>query len=120
MLSLQHFDIFSGKARKSYTFIFKATDKNNDQVKFTINWGNDETETTGWHDSGEEVSIQHEYTLTGTYTISAKATDKDYNAESGWKNKSFSAPKAKFVNSLILRLLEHLPFLEWFFGLPGF
>jgi len=110
----------SGKARTSITFIFKATDKNNDQVKFTIDWGDDETETTGWYTSSEEATVTHEYTLEGLYSIRAKATDKDYNAESGWKTKSFSAPKTKSVNPLILRLLEQFPLLSRLLELSGF
>ena len=65
--------------------------------------------------------IQHEYTLTKTYTIKAKATDDDpYNAKSGWKTKSFSVPKAKSVNPLILRLLEQFPLLSRLLELSGF
>lgn len=97
----------SGKARKMYTFTLVANDKNDDKVKFEIQWGDDESETTSYCCSGSEVKVSHEYMLSNAYTIKARAIDENYESSSDWVEKSFSTKTAKpLTNTLWLRLIQ--------------
>ena len=56
-----------------YTFV--ATDPNDDDVKYLIEWGDTSTEETGYEASGVPVVVSHTWDEKGTYIITAKAQD---------------------------------------------
>ncbi len=65
----------SGITGTSYSYTTSATDPDGDPVKYTFNWGDGKTTTTGLVDSGTAASSSHSWTAVGTYLIKAKATD---------------------------------------------
>ena len=106
----------SGKPRQMCSFTFTATDKNKDKVKFEIDWDDgSSTQTTSYCCQGESLTVSHEFTLSDSYKIKARALDKDYNSASEWMTKSFSTPKAKPTGMPALHrmLEEHFPALFW-------
>jgi len=55
----------------------RSNDPDNDQVRLTLNWGDSNSETSGWVNSGQWVTFNHTYNTTGNKTVSSYATDKD-------------------------------------------
>lgn len=65
-------------------FTFSATDPDDDDVYFLVDWGdNSETSWEGPYGSGDEIVLNHIWEQEGTYTIKAKAKDV-YDFESEW------------------------------------
>ena len=102
-----------GKVRIEYKYTIVATDPNEDDVYYDIDWGDDTT--SGWigpYPSGEEVTISHAWSEQETYTIKVKAKD-DFDAESDWATLEISMPKTKpYLNRPFLNILEN--FIERF------
>jgi hypothetical protein len=74
----------SGKVGQPYTYTFKSTDPDNDNVYYFINWG-DQTNSSwlGPYPSGQEILVNHTWAQTGVYAITAKAKDI-HDDESNW------------------------------------
>jgi len=94
---------------KQVDFTFFAEDPNNHDIHYYIYWGDQTYEYwAGPYASGEEVTINHTYNKSGSYTITAKARDAllgvspqaVYNINI-LKNRAASS-------SIILRALEYL------------
>ncbi|MCK4902845.1 MAG: PKD domain-containing protein, partial [Thermoplasmatales archaeon] len=103
----------SGKIGTLYTYIFKSTDPDEDDLYYYINWddGNIE-EWIGPYNSGEDAVVSHTWSEKGTYTIKAKVKD-DYDMESDWGTLTVSMPRNRaYSNTLLLRLLERFPILQ--------
>jgi len=68
----------SGDTGTSYTYSTRATDHDDDIVKFGWDWdGNGAVdEWTGFYSSGVTVSMSHSWTTTGTYNVKVKAEDE--------------------------------------------
>ncbi len=67
----------TAEAGTASTYIFEATDPDNDTVNFFINWG--DGNTTGWSSLASVLnpySTSHVYGCPGTYSISAKVKDE--------------------------------------------
>ena len=73
----------NGSVRTSYDYTITATDPDTDDVKYIIDWGDDTSTTTGFNESGEEVTVSHTWNRKGTYTVRVKAIDEE-DAESEW------------------------------------
>jgi len=99
----------SGRVRTTITFTFKAEDVNNDDVKFKIDWGDGDTQTTSYFDNndGEATGTAvHKYMLEDTYTIGVKAIDEK-GGESNWMTIPFTSPRSRpAVSSALLSFLE--------------
>ena len=68
----------------SYSYSASATDPNNDQVKYSFDWGDGTPQsTTSLVNSGSSASASHTWTAAGTYLVKAMATDSK-GAASGW------------------------------------
>lgn len=65
----------SGDIETSYTYSTSVTDSNNDQIKYTFDWGDGSQTTTNFVDSPTLASANHKWTNTGTYNVRAMATD---------------------------------------------
>lgn len=65
----------SGKVGTAYDYNFTAIDPDGDDVKYYIDWGDDETDETGFAASGTPVTVSHTWTKKGDYVITAKAED---------------------------------------------
>ena len=77
----------SGSSGISYSYSTKATDPDDDKVKYTFNWGDGTTSVTSLVSSGTSASASHIWTVasgsTKTFSVSAKATDDNGAVSSG-------------------------------------
>ena len=107
-----------GKEGEEYEYTFTATDPDEDDLEFYIEWGDGEVEYwIGPYESGEEFAISHSWEEEGTYTIKATARDV-YGEESICKN--FQVTIEKKGKSLIqeltfVRLLRIFYYFQQFF-----
>jgi hypothetical protein len=81
-------------------FTFNAVDPDGDQVKYHINWGDGNTDTTTLKPSGQDVEVSHTWSQIGTtFTISAYAEDANGVAgPSETKEIYIPRPRARFNN----------------------
>ena len=112
----------SGITDTDYTFDCMSTDPDDDQIYYLFDWG-DETDSDwfGPFDSGDIVSLKHNWISKGTYEVKVKAKDI-YGLQSEWSDPlSISIPKNKqYFNLQLLRFLEnHLIFSTIFRYLIG-
>jgi hypothetical protein len=105
-----------GSPNKDFDFQFTATDSDGDQVKFKINWGDGQEETTALTPSGSPITATHQWAEKGSYVITASAVDEK-GAESGTATHDITIPRSKSVNNLVLRILERFPLLSQLLGL---
>lgn len=101
----------SGKAGKEYEYTFNAIDPDGDNIKYFIDWGDDNTEWTDFHASGTDVKVKHTWSEKGTYNITAKAKDI-YGAEGPEATLEVTMPKNKAFNfnfDLLSWLFERFP-----------
>ena len=110
-----------GKAGEEYDYTFNSVDPDGDAVQFYIEWGDGNSEWTGFNSSGDVFTRSHIWDEKDTYIIRAKAKDSK-GAESDWATLEVSMPINKpYINSLFPRFLEnhpHLfPLLRQLFGL---
>jgi hypothetical protein len=67
-----------GDPEVAIPFKFNAVDPDGDQVKYHINWGDGNTDTTTLKPSGQDVEVSHTWTQKDTtYTITAYAEDSN-------------------------------------------
>jgi len=97
----------SGKAGKEYEYTFNATDPDGDDVRYFIDWGDNNTEWTGYNPSGTDVKVKHTWSEKGTYNITAKAQDI-YDVEGPGGTLEVTMPKNK-------PFIFNFNMLEWFF-----
>jgi PKD repeat protein len=96
----------------TYNYNFETTDPHlADEIYYWIEWGDETVEEDDWigpYASGEEVTLAHEWTEQGTYTVRAKAKDH-LGAESDWGTLGLSISKNKNPNTqLIIKILQLL------------
>jgi outer membrane protein assembly factor BamB len=69
---------------KQYAYTAAATDPNGDNVAMRFDWGDSTiSDWTDWSASGDDVTLSHAWTDTGTYQVTAQARDRKL-AESDW------------------------------------
>ncbi len=117
----------NGKTGQSYTYKFKSTDPQNQNIFYYIDWG--DGQTTDWfgpNPSGTEVTKSHTYSSDNDYTIKAKARDI-YGKESNFGELKVTMPKSKHINfnfNLFYWLFERFPnafpILKYFLIVSGF
>ena len=100
----------SGNAGTSYDYNFTATDPDGDDVEYFVDWGDDNTEWTGFSASGTPVTVSHTWAEEDTYTITAKAQD-EYGLESDWATLEVEMPvnQQVVINPLLQMILERFP-----------
>ncbi len=87
----------NGNIGEEYSYTFKTTDPDGDQVYYYIEWGDgDIVEWDGPHDSNEEITLNNTWTKQGTYNIRAKAKDI-YDFESNWETLTVTMPRTRTV-----------------------
>ncbi len=102
----------SGKPNTEYDFTFNATDPDDDEVKYIINWDDGTTVETVYNPSCVPVEVCHTWNEKDTYIITAKAVDI-YGAESDWSEFEISIPRTRVINySLFQWLFEHFPMVN--------
>ena len=85
------------KTGKSIDYTFYTIDPEGDDVKYYVEWGDNDFEWSVLFESGESVIKSHIWESEGNYTIHAKAKDI-YGAESEWTNLEVTMPKTKNIN----------------------
>jgi len=63
----------------------QATDPEGNDIKVTFDWGDGNSDTTGWLPSGSTAEAYHSWTYPGMFEIKTKATDI-HSAESSWSS----------------------------------
>jgi outer membrane protein assembly factor BamB len=103
----------SGKTGETYTYTFSATDPDDDQLYYYVNWGDSTTsDWQGPYQSGSSITLSHSWSDDGTYSIKAKAKD-DKGSESTYATLQVTMPKSKTF-SLLDRLIEGWSFFRFF------
>ena len=70
----------------AYSYSASATDPNNDQIKYTFDWGDGTPQsTTNLVNSGTSASASHTWSAAGSYPVKVMATDSK-GAASGWSS----------------------------------
>lgn len=65
-----------GLKDKNYQFNISTVDLDNHQIKYYVDWGdNTKTDWIGPYNSGDIITLQHNWTKRGIYQIKAKAKD---------------------------------------------
>ena len=99
----------SGKAGTEYEYTFSATDPNDHDVKYYVDWDDGTTEETTFHGSGEIVTLNHTWNKQRTYIIKAKAEDI-FGESSNWSEFEVTMPRNKAFNFNLLEwLFERFP-----------
>jgi hypothetical protein len=101
-----------GKTNIKYNYTVVATDPEDQEIFYYIDWG--DGTNTGWigpYSPGEQININHTYTKKGTYTIKAKAKDV-MNAESAWTTFEIKIPRTKSFESSKIILIGRISYLE--------
>jgi len=97
----------TGKPGVEYTYTFTATDPEDNDLYYYIEWG--DGSNSGWigpNASGETITVKHTFATKGTYMIVCKAKDV-YGLESDWGTLEVSIPRTRI--SFIYRILERFP-----------
>ena len=101
-----------GEAGIEYEYTLSTIDPNGDDVKYYIDWGDGDTEWTGFSASGTPVTVSHTWAEKDTYTIAAKAQD-EYGLESDWGTLEVEMPvNQQYTFPLLQMLLERFPLLQ--------
>ena len=99
----------SGNAGTEYTYTISATDPENHDVYYNVDWG--DSTSTGWkgpYYSGEEITFKHTWHNQGEYTIAAKAKDI-YDAEGPEATLKVTMPRNKIINNPFFEFLQNHP-----------
>jgi hypothetical protein len=95
----------TGLINSEIEFIFSATDENNDDLLFYIEWGDGTIEEwIGPYSSGEEVKLSHSWDEERSFGIKTKVKDPD-GAESGLTTHVITIPRTKFSQNLYITQL---------------
>ncbi len=102
----------SGKVNDNLEFKFKSQDPNGDNISYHIEWGDQNSDISGPHESGEDISLFHSWSQVDTFIIQAKAVDTK-GAESSWSTFKVSIPRNRLsIVSQCFKLLEIFPILK--------
>lgn len=92
-----------------YTLTVNAEDINDDQIKYHIDWGDEEEEWTGLKTQGTDVEVTHTYNIKDDYTITVYAQDEG-GLDGPPATKSITVPKIKpfdYNLNILNWLFEH-------------
>jgi len=100
----------NGKKGDEYEYTFIATDPNELDLFYFIQWGDGEIEEwIGPFDSNSEMKINHTWNKRGSFIVTAMVKNTD-NIGSQWSTLEVSMPKNKPINPF-LQFLENHPHL---------
>lgn len=112
-----------GKVGTEYVYSSKTSDSDGDQVYYLWDWG--DGNNSGWlgpYDSGTTNTVNHTWTLEGTYQIKVKAKDV-WSAESDWSDPlsvtmpfTYEPPHLRFLDWLFDRFPHAFPILRHLMG----
>ena len=108
-----------GRPNIEYEFTIVSTDEDNDDLFYTIDWGDGNFNETEIFPSGTEVIVSHKWQEKDTYIVRVKAHDS-YGDESDWGTFEVIIPRGRYLhNSFIYNLLRLYPRLQHFFRIIG-
>ena len=99
-----------GKPGAELCWTFHSEDPNDNDVKYIIDWGDGNSEETGFNEPCTPVEVCHTYEEQGTYTIKVKAKDTN-DAESNWAELVVTMPRNRATQRPFLQFLEQYPIL---------
>jgi hypothetical protein len=70
----------NGTINTNYSYAFRSTDQNHDDISYSIDWGDQTNMQTVTHPSGTYFSFLHHWSTPGTYTITVTASDGSLSA----------------------------------------
>jgi len=98
----------SAKYGEEHTYEITATDPDDNDIYYYIDFGDDTEEIIkGPYDSGETTRVKHTWERQGTYVIKVKSRDT-YDEKSDWVTLEVTMPKNKIINPFE-RFLENHP-----------
>ncbi len=93
-----------------YDYTFSATDPDEDNLEYYIQWGDDNCEEwIGPYLSGEGFTINHSWAEEGTFSVKVKVRDI-YEEESGWVTIQVTIPRSKGYDYFLIRLIERFSY----------
>ncbi len=97
-----------GDAGQSLTYTFNAVDPDVDDVRFIIDWGDDNTDSTIYVASGTDTTKSHTWISPKTYTIIVYAEDE--NGMQG-PSETFTVviPRNKVITHPFLKFIQNYP-----------
>jgi hypothetical protein len=99
----------TGKAGIELCWTFHSDDPNGHQVKYIIDWGDEDSDETSFNNPCTPVEACHTYDEDGTYIITASAEDEK-GAESGENTFEVTIPRNRKVFHLIIqRFFDRYP-----------
>jgi len=101
----------NGEAGVSYSYTFSATDPDEDDLYYYIDWGDDTFEEwIGPYVSGEDVVVEHTWEEEGNYIIKAKVKDV-FDEESDWATLEVTMPLNQLVQThyWLIQFLQNHP-----------
>jgi hypothetical protein len=110
-----------GSAGKELCWTFHSDDPENNDVKYIIDWGDENVTETDFYQSCTPIEICHTYSQDGTYVITAIAEDTK-EARSDESTFEVIIPRSRTIfNPLFLKIYERIliifPIIESIFGL---
>jgi hypothetical protein len=110
----------TGDPGTEYNYIFNSVDPDGHNVKYYVDWGDGNTDETGFNPEGADVTIPHTYTASGKYTITAYAEDET-GKTSPTSTFITTMPRAKTVTFFLQKILGQFtyafPILRQLLGL---
>ena len=102
-----------GKPGIEYAYTFVSIDPNDQDIKYYIDWGDDDKGwTEEYYTSGEVITFTHTWKKKGTYTIISQAMDSQ-GYKSQFSTLKVRMPRDKIQhNTLFLHFLNVFPFLQ--------
>ena len=98
----------------TYEYTFNSTDPNGDDIKYLINWGDDNTEETDFYPSGQEIELSHTFLKISVYNVRAYAEDI-HEIRGDWGMIPVRISQSRQLTNLIIsKFLERFLFLEVF------
>jgi len=100
----------NGNVGEEYEYIFTATDQDDNDLWYYIEWGdNTSIEWNGPFESGEKVYLNHSWAEEGTYFIRAKVKD-NFNFESDWATLEVTMPlNNPIAKNILFLFFERFP-----------
>jgi hypothetical protein len=105
----------SGSYGVEQTYEITATDPDDNQIYYYIDWDNGTIETKGPYDSGKTVYAKHTWYKRGQYTIRVQSRDS-YDELSDWTTLEVSMPKqvSQDFNKFLIKYPQFLSFFNKF------
>jgi len=100
----------NGKTGTSYSYSFTSTDPEGDDISYYIEWGDGQIQDwIGPYPSGTKVTIDHTWSRQGSFTLQAKAKDRDGRV-SDWGDLEVSMPKTSryIINNWLRTFLQRI------------